>query len=137
MSIQESIRINYHNPRNSRKNIMIAEDKGCWNIKYMVYFAKCLQTIRSTLFKKQIHNFIKQMNTHGGPCVISAAKIIPIHKCRTRFCKILQKPLQICMIFIHKKDTLRIMVTNKQQNPNLRMPVESYKKLIWLIINYA
>ena len=27
------------------------------------------------------------------------------------------------------------MVTNKQQSPNLRMPVESYKKFIWLIIN--
>ena len=38
------------------------------------------------------------------------------------------------IIFIHKKDTLRIMVTNKQQSPNLRMPVESYKKLIRLTI---
>ena len=27
------------------------------------------------------------------------------------------------------------MVTNKQQSPNLRKPVEGYKKLIWLIIN--
>ena len=41
----------------------------------------------------------------------------------------------IMIIFIHKKDALQIMVTNKQQSPNLRMPVESYKKLIWLIIN--
>ena len=40
--------------------------------------------------------------------------------------------LMIMIIFIHKKDTLQIMVTNKQQSPNLRMPVESYKKLIWL-----
>ena len=37
------------------------------------------------------------------------------------------------IIFIYKKDKLQIMVTNKQQRPNLRMPVESYKKLIWLI----
>ena len=41
----------------------------------------------------------------------------------------------IMIIFIHKKDTLQIMVINKQQSPNLRMPVESYKKLIWLIVN--
>ena len=34
------------------------------------------------------------------------------------------------IIFIHKKDTLQIMVPNKQQSPNLRVPVESYKKLI-------
>ena len=27
--------------------------------------------------------------------------------------------------FIHKKDTLQIMTTNKQQNLNLRMSVES------------
>ena len=31
----------------------------------------------------------------------------------------------IMIIFIHKKDTLQIMVTNIQQSPNLRMPVES------------
>ena len=36
---------------------------------------------------------------------------------------------------IHEKDTLQIMVANKQQSPNLGMPVESCKKLIWLIIN--
>ena len=34
------------------------------------------------------------------------------------------------IILIHKKDTLPIMATNKQQSPNLRMPVESNKKLI-------
>ena len=33
------------------------------------------------------------------------------------------------------KDTLQIMVTNIQQSHNLGMLVESYKKLIWLIIN--
>ena len=33
----------------------------------------------------------------------------------------------IMIIFIHEKDTLQIMVTNKQHSPNLRMPVESYK----------
>ena len=33
------------------------------------------------------------------------------------------------------KDTLQIVVTNIQQSPNLGMTVESYKKLIWLIIN--
>ena len=27
------------------------------------------------------------------------------------------------------------MVANRKQSPNLRMPVKSYKKLIWLIIN--
>ena len=43
--------------------------------------------------------------------------------------------LMIMIIFIRKKDTLQIMATNKQQSPNLRMPVESCKKLIWLIIN--
>ena len=32
------------------------------------------------------------------------------------------------IIFIHKKDTLQIMATNKQQSPNSRMPVESYKE---------
>ena len=42
--------------------------------------------------------------------------------------------IMIMIICIHKKDTLQIMVTNKQQCPNLRMPVESYKKLIWLVI---
>ena len=41
----------------------------------------------------------------------------------------------IMIICIHKKDTLQIMETNKDQTPNLRMPVESYKKHIWLIIN--
>ena len=35
------------------------------------------------------------------------------------------------IIFIHKKDTLQIMAKNKQQMPNSRMPVKSYKKLIW------
>ena len=39
------------------------------------------------------------------------------------------------MIFLFIKKTLQIMATNKQQSLNLRMPVESYKKLIWLIIN--
>ena len=43
--------------------------------------------------------------------------------------------IMLMIIFIHENDTLQIMVTNKQQGPNLRMPVESYKKLIWLIIN--
>ena len=38
------------------------------------------------------------------------------------------------IIFIHKRDTLQIMVTNKQQSPHLRMQVESYKKIIRLII---
>ena len=28
----------------------------------------------------------------------------------------------------HKNNTLQIMALNKQQSPNLRMPVESYKK---------
>ena len=41
----------------------------------------------------------------------------------------------IIIICIHKKYTLRIMVTNIQHSPNLRMPIESYKKIIWLIIN--
>ena len=36
------------------------------------------------------------------------------------------------IICIHKKDTLQIIVTNKRQSPNLRMPVESYKKLIYM-----
>ena len=39
------------------------------------------------------------------------------------------------IILIYKKDTLQIMVTNKQQSPNSRMPVESLKKIIWLITN--
>ena len=44
--------------------------------------------------------------------------------------------IMIMIIFIHKKFTLQIMATNKQQSPNLRMTVESdKKKLIWLIIN--
>ena len=30
------------------------------------------------------------------------------------------------IIFVHKKDALQIMAKNKQQSPNLRMPVESY-----------
>ena len=34
----------------------------------------------------------------------------------------------IMIIFIYEKDTLQIMVTSKQQSPNLRMAVESYKK---------
>ena len=29
--------------------------------------------------------------------------------------------------FIHKYDTLQIMAKNRQQSPNLWMPVESYK----------
>ena len=32
------------------------------------------------------------------------------------------------IIFIHKKDALQIIGTNKQQSPNIKMPVESYKK---------
>ena len=32
------------------------------------------------------------------------------------------------IICIHKKETLQIMVTNKQQSPDLRIQVESYKK---------
>ena len=38
----------------------------------------------------------------------------------------------IMIICIHKKDALQIMAKNKQQSINLRMPVESYKILIWL-----
>ena len=38
------------------------------------------------------------------------------------------------IIFTYKKETLQIMVTNIQRSHNLRMPVESYKKLIWQII---
>ena len=38
--------------------------------------------------------------------------------------------IMVMIIFIHKKDTLQIIVTNKQQSPNLRMLVESYTKLI-------
>ena len=41
------------------------------------------------------------------------------------------------IIYIHKKCTLQLMATNKQQSPNLGMPAESNKKLIWQIINYA
>ena len=40
------------------------------------------------------------------------------------------------IIFIDKKETLQIMVTNKQQSHNSRMPVESNEKLTWLIINF-
>ena len=36
--------------------------------------------------------------------------------------------IMIMIIFTHNKDILQIMVTNKQQSPNLRIPVESYKK---------
>ena len=43
--------------------------------------------------------------------------------------------IMITIICIHEKDILQIMVTNKQQSPNLRMSVESYKKLICMIIN--
>ena len=39
------------------------------------------------------------------------------------------------IICIRKKNSLQIMAKNKQQSPNLRIPVESYKKLIWLITN--
>ena len=31
------------------------------------------------------------------------------------------------IICIHKKGTLQVMATDKQQSPNLRMTVESYK----------
>ena len=37
--------------------------------------------------------------------------------------------------FIHAKDALQSMAENKQQSPNLRMPIESYRKLICLIVN--
>ena len=40
------------------------------------------------------------------------------------------------IVCIHKKDALQILVTNRQKSPNLRMPVESCEKLIWLIINF-
>ena len=43
--------------------------------------------------------------------------------------------IMMMIICIHKKDTLQITATNKQQTPNLRMPVESNKKHIYLIIN--
>ena len=43
--------------------------------------------------------------------------------------------MMMMIIFIHKKNILQIMVTNIQHSPNSRMPVESYKKLILLIIN--
>ena len=36
------------------------------------------------------------------------------------------------IIFFIKKDTLQITAKNKQQSPTLRIPVESYIKLIWL-----
>ena len=36
----------------------------------------------------------------------------------------------IMIIFILKKDTFQIMARNIQQNPNLGMPLESYRKLI-------
>ena len=39
------------------------------------------------------------------------------------------------IIFIDKKGTLQIMAKNIQQSTNLRMAVESIKKLISLIIN--
>ena len=42
--------------------------------------------------------------------------------------------LIMIIICIHKKDALQIMADNKQR-PNLRMPVESYKKYIYLEIN--
>ena len=41
----------------------------------------------------------------------------------------------IMIICIHKKDTLQILVDNKQQSPNLGLPVKSYIQLIRLIIN--
>ena len=34
----------------------------------------------------------------------------------------------IKIILFIKKDILQIMETNKQQSPNLRMPVECYRK---------
>ena len=37
--------------------------------------------------------------------------------------------VMIMIIFIRTKNTLQIMVTNKQ-SPNLRMPVESFKNLL-------
>ena len=63
------------------------------------------------------------------------------HCVRDGFCvvnsctKFLLIMLMMMLIFIHEKDTLQIMAANKQQSPDLRMPVEGYKKLIWLIIN--
>ena len=48
---------------------------------------------------------------------------------------VLQNEHMTMIIFIPKKDTLQIMAKNKQYIPNLTMPVESYKKLIWLIMN--
>ena len=36
--------------------------------------------------------------------------------------------LMMMIIFIPKKNTLQIMMTNKRQSLNLRMPMESYKK---------
>ena len=49
--------------------------------------------------------------------------------------KMIMIMMMIMIIFINKKDTLQIMATNIQQSPNLRMPVKSYKTLIWPIIN--
>ena len=34
-----------------------------------------------------------------------------------------------------KGRTIQILAKNKRQSPNLGMPVESYEKLIWLIVN--
>ena len=33
------------------------------------------------------------------------------------------------IIFTHKKDALQILADNKQQSPNLRLPVISYKNI--------
>ena len=41
----------------------------------------------------------------------------------------------VMIILIHKQDTIQITTKNKQQSSNLSMPVVSYKKLIYLIIN--
>ena len=38
--------------------------------------------------------------------------------------------IKIMIISSHKKDTLQIMSKKKQLSPNLRMPVENYKKII-------
>ena len=42
--------------------------------------------------------------------------------------------IMMMIICIHKENTLQIMADDKQQSPDLRIAVESYKKLIWLII---
>ena len=42
--------------------------------------------------------------------------------------------VMIMIIFIPKKDTLQIMVTNIQYSPNLRMPVKSYKKTTIILV---